>query len=230
MTITERTTVLVGAGILGVCGILAASIFTVTHSVNHTLLAYAAVADASKSQLPTVANAATAQVNALTPVINKAARVLEASEKLLNASTVTVSLTNHRLNDLCEPGPCGTLADLNRTLATGRGTMGQLEVSARDFNRHSNTFYDQEAQSSKQLQTAMTDVDKFITAPDLIDTVHQTDAAAMSIAGTTANVDAMTSDGKVWIHQRLYPTKKRGFVSAMEAVGDFLKHFEPPLF
>ncbi|HEY5054673.1 MAG TPA: hypothetical protein VII58_00845 [Acidobacteriaceae bacterium] len=66
---------------------------------------------------------------------------------------VAIDLTSHRLNDLC-PGaktadaalhPCGTLADLNRTLATFRGVGGEVEKAAIHENKNLTTLDTQEA-------------------------------------------------------------------------------------
>jgi hypothetical protein len=49
------------------------------------------------------------------------------------------------VNAPCVPAPCGTLADVNRTMATVRGTFGQIEFAALHEDRNLGTLDTQEA-------------------------------------------------------------------------------------
>jgi len=69
----------------------------------------------------------------------------------LNTSITKINNTLDAVNRPCEvPGqPCGSLADVNRTLATVRGTFGQIEVAARHENRNLTKLDSQEEQLFK---------------------------------------------------------------------------------
>jgi hypothetical protein len=45
----------------------------------------------------------------------------------------------------CVPGPCGTVADVGKTLNTVRGTFGQIEIAANHEDRNLGTLDSQEA-------------------------------------------------------------------------------------
>jgi hypothetical protein len=153
---------------------------------------------------------------------------LRSTEGKLNA---TIDLTSHRINDLCpDPKavdaaihPCGTLADADRTLATLRGSSGQLERSMLVFNQHEGDLFTQESAAYAELQKSVSDFDAAVTNPDLATMVH-------SGAAITTDAAAVTHDGRTWIHQKLFPTKKKGFVSGFEATGDVAKHWMPSIF
>jgi len=176
------------------------------------------------SHLQSAADAATGLLQAARPVVAN----LQTTETKLNA---TIDLTSHRLNDLCpDPKsinaaihPCGTLADTNRTLATARGTAGQLEYSMLVFNKHEGALFDQESATYSKFNATLTDADAFVTDPNL---------KGMFAHGNIvlANAEAVTTDGRTWVHQKLFPTKKKGFISGFEATGDVFMHWVPPLF
>lgn len=48
------------------------------------------------------------------------------------------------INETCTPGPCGTLADVAKTLNTFRGVGGQIEIAANHINRSQSTLDTQE--------------------------------------------------------------------------------------
>jgi hypothetical protein len=142
-----------------------------------------------------------------------------------------IDLMTHRLTDLCSaPQGCGLIPDASRTLNTTRGTLGQVEIAARSFDQHQSTFYTQEDALAARSQKTFADLDSFITNPDLTDTFHNVNITSLAFSHTAQNLDATTTDGKTWLHQKLFPTKKKGFLSAFEATGDAAKHWMPSLF
>lgn len=171
---------------------------------------------ATLGYVQTATDSATKLLDAATPVVAG----LKTTTAKLNAA---IDLTNHRLNDLCLPGPCGTLADTNRTLATLRGTSGQVEKSLVVFNKHEDDLFVQENSAFVAMHKSVTDFSNLVTNPDLFAVVGN----AKSITGDAAG---MTHDGRDWLHGKLYPTKKKGFVSGFEATGDVAKHWMPSLF
>ena len=176
------------------------------------------------SHVQSTSDAATGLLRAASPAVTK---LSDSAGKLGDA----VDLTSHRLNDLCPPAtavdaalhPCGTLADANRTLATFRGTTGQIERSLLVFNQHEADLFGQEQTAYAGMNKAVGDFDTLVGDPDLRATFHN----GATISG---NFATMTTDSRDWLHGKLYPTKRKGFISGFEATGDVLKHWEPPLF
>jgi len=160
-----------------------------------------------------------------------AANVLQAAVPVVASFKDTIDLTSHRLFDLCPlPGatdaaihPCGTLADFNRTLATLRGTSGQVEGALREFNKHEADLFTQENAAYTHMDTAVLNLNLLVADPDLKASIH-------NAAAITSDVAGITTDGRFWFHQKLFPTKKRGFISGFEATGDVAKHWMPSIF
>jgi hypothetical protein len=160
-----------------------------------------------------------------------ATSVLQAAVPVVASFKDTIDLTSHRLFDLCPlPGavdaaihPCGTLADFNRTLATLRGTSGQVEGALREFNKHEADLFTQESTAYTHMDTAVLNLNLLVSDPDLKASVH-------NAATITSDVAGITTDGRFWFHQKLFPTKKRGFISSFEATGDVAKHWMPSIF
>lgn len=74
-------------------------------------------------------------------VVKKAGPVLDG----LDADTVKLGNSIDLVNAPCVPGPCGTVADVGKTLNTVRGTFGQIEIAANHENRNLSTLDTQEA-------------------------------------------------------------------------------------
>lgn len=82
--------------------------------------------------------------------------------------------------------PCGTLADVNRTLATVRGTFGQIEVAARHENRQLGTLDRQERQLFADLHGTATQAQG--TLSTLAGTAQALTATANEATATTKAV------------------------------------------
>jgi hypothetical protein len=90
------------------------------------------------------------QVATVGPVVTKAGPVLEN----LNLDTAklgnSIDLVTGRVTALCPPKasdelhPCGTIADVGKTLNTVRGAVGQIEIAAIHENRNLTTLDTQE--------------------------------------------------------------------------------------
>lgn len=113
----------------------------------------------------------------------------------------TIALLNHP----CVPGPCGTIADIGRTLNTARGTMGQIEVAANHEDKNLNTLDQQETLLFQHtdnvvlgLSKTNSDLDDFVTSPNLSKTLNN----AQTI---TANFGTMSTDANNKFHSFLYP-------------------------
>jgi hypothetical protein len=85
------------------------------------------------------------------PALTKAGDALDAAKTaisaatpVLQASAAAINRTSDTLNRPCLPAPCGTLPDVNRTLATFRGTAGTLEAAGAHWDRNLGTLDTQE--------------------------------------------------------------------------------------
>jgi hypothetical protein len=182
-----------------------------------------AAASTALQGLPAVLSHFQTTSDAATGVLRSASPVVASFTGTAGKLNDTIDLTSHRLNDLCVPGPCGTLADTNRTLATLRGTSGQVEKSLLVFNKHEGDLFTQESTAYSSMTKSVTDFDALVSNSDLKANIHNS-------ATITGNFAAISTEGKDWIHLKLYPTKKKGFVSGFEATGDVMMHWVPPLF
>jgi hypothetical protein len=170
-------------------------------------------------------------VSTVGPVVKKVGPVLDNLASTETKLGDAVDLTSHHVNDLCPPAsavdaaihPCGSLADLNKTLATLRGTSGQVESALLVFNKHEADLFTQESTAYSHMDKSVLDFDALVSDPDLKATIR-------GGAATASNVAAITSDGRVWLHQQLFPTKKKGIADAFDAAGDRAKHWMPSIF
>jgi hypothetical protein len=81
------------------------------------------------------------QVAATGSAIKKSKSVLSN----LDDDTAKLGRSIDLVNAPCVPGPCGTVADLGKTLNTVRGTFGQIEFAAKHEDRNLTTLDAQEA-------------------------------------------------------------------------------------
>lgn len=132
----------------------------------------------------------------------------------LNAAIDSANSTLVAINRPC-PGPqdkvaaCGTLADLNRTLATVRGTFGVIEVAANHEDKQLATLDAQERQlfadihktieSSNTTLQAVTQTAQ--SAAKVLDTANATIADLQpveeAVASTAKHVDAVVADQNI---------------------------------
>ena len=132
--------------------------------------------------------------------------------------------TVSKLNADCVPGPCGTLADINKTLNTFRGTSGQIEVAANSFNDNQDKFYKQEDQLYDDTHAGLIKLTNLLDSKDLSDSLHH-------LSGMTASGDLMLVDAQWKEHQHLHPDKvKLTFWGALWAAAKYVHQFEPPIF
>jgi len=106
----------------------------------------------------------------------------------------TVSLVNAP----CVPGPCGTVENANKTLATVRGTFGQVEVAANNFDKNEDHFYTQEDQLYADSDASMKSLDALLSSPDLNATIRNSSTI-------TYNLGQTTGDFQNKFHTFLYP-------------------------
>ena len=167
------------------------------------------------SQTFTAADAAIVNVNTATSKIgaaftNAATSVSQAETDVRGVSTQLsgvasgLQYTVTLVNAPCAPGPCGTVADVNKTLATFRGTAGQIEIAANTFDKNESHFYSQEDQLYNDSDAAVNHLNSLLTSPDLSATIRNTSTI-------TYNLGETTGDFQTKFHSFLYPPACKGF-------------------
>jgi methyl-accepting chemotaxis protein len=177
-----------------------------------------------------------------------AQKTTEASTGLVQAATKTVNglgetqarlgtgieLLTHRLTDLCVTDgshPCGVLADVEKTLNTARGTMGQVEVAAHSFDQHQTVFYQQESSLAAKTESTVSDMDRFISSPDLTATLKNLNDTSAALASTTQHADRVAGDIQFEADKIAHPPKKKiGFWATVWAGAQVVHKVSPPLF
>lgn len=143
---------------------------------------------------------------------------IESSAQEVYSIAQNINKTLYTVNKNCDTAPCGTLADVARTLNTVRGTFGQIEVAAIHENNNLTTLDSQEAQLFTDTHSVLTgavpietglsktifDVDGFVTSPDLTGSIHNFNTI-------TYNFGQTTGDFQNKFHSFLYPPKCKGF-------------------
>lgn len=102
-----------------------------------------------------------------------------------------VNATLHEVNRPCagaslSPAPCGTLADVAKTLNTIRGTAGQVEIAARHENAQLDKLDAQETQLYADLHSTILNVQGLTTS--LTEASNQATAALHSANAAIENV------------------------------------------
>lgn len=127
---------------------------------------------------------------------------LKATEGSIND---LVTHTDRGLNAPCgEHRPCGTLPDVNRTLATLRGTSGRVEAGLLTLDKHSDEVFSQERLTYANMNRAVADLDAVIANPD--------------ITVAIANVKQMTGQGTAAMGERRCRDRSSAQVFHLEAV------------
>jgi hypothetical protein len=125
----------------------------------------------------------------------------------------TLSLVNHP----CVPGPCGTVADIGKTLNTFRGTAGEIEIAAHHEDNNLSTLDSQETKVFQDTDSALlqfssvetgltktnADLDALITDPNIA-------ATTKNLGTITYNLGQTTGDFQNKFHTFLYPPPCHG--------------------
>jgi hypothetical protein len=173
------------------------------------------------------ANAAIAHVNTATDQVGSsfttAAQSLTQTEADVRGLTtqfggVAVGLqkTVALVNAPCVPGPCGTVADISKTLNTGRLAIGEVEIAADDFNKNEARFYAQEDQLYTDADASIKQFDALLDSPDLATALH-------GGATTATNLGLMTGDAQTKFHAFLYPPPCVGWKCHIKTVYETVK-------
>lgn len=154
-----------------------------------------------------------------------------------------VKTITDKVNAPCPSGdytnvPCGTIADLNRTLNTARRTMGTVETAGVHYDQQLETVDQQELQLFGDLHSTIG------ALPALISQYRDTASSingwlkSKALEQSAENIRTMTESGAESmsdvhdeIHGFVHPSKKKmTFWTATEAAGDYVRHFMPSIF
>ena len=122
----------------------------------------------------------------------------------LNGVASGLQKTEALINAPCVPGPCGTVADIGKTLNTGRLAIGQFEIAANSFDKNQTRFYRQEDQLYGEADQAFNHFNILLTSPDLSGSIHNFNTISYNLGNTT-------TDFQTKFHDFLYPPPCKGF-------------------
>ena len=100
---------------------------------------------------------------------------IDATAPTITAATSFMQKLNvsaDKLNAPCPPDdsdklhPCGTIADVAKTLNTGRHTLGEVEISVHKFNSHEDDLFLQEKDTSAKANAAIDNFNALVSDKD----------------------------------------------------------------
>jgi hypothetical protein len=172
--------------------------------------------DASKADVDGIKS----DVDGLMPTVKGSVKQVGSAAANLGSIAGPAKAAFAIVNHPCVPGPCGTLADVAKTLNTARLTMGQVEVAANHEDRNLGTLDAQEAQlfsdtneDLQQLASTISSANKVIEDPATAEAQH-------NLALISGNVAGITKDVKVYSDKFVAPQPwwKKALVVGNESV------------
>ncbi len=155
------------------------------------------------SSVQSATDAAKTRINETGPTITAATKLVE-----------KLGVSADKVNAPCPPKdsdklhPCGTLADVAKTLNSGRGTLVVAEKGIYNFDGHEDELFTQEKA-----------------------TWLKTDVAVEAFGDSTKQLDGILKDGKEEADKLVHPAKKKlTFWGAVLATGQTIQKLSPPLF
>lgn len=153
--------------------------------------------------LGATAKSLTTTSNQLSTSISDASQAIVASANQLNGVAAGLQKTEALINAPCVPGPCGTVADIGKTLNTGRLAIGQFEIAANSFDKNQTNFYKQEDQLYTDTDQAFNHFNTLLTSSDLSGSIHNFNTISYNLSNTT-------TDFQTKFHDFLYPPPCKG--------------------
>lgn len=108
------------------------------------------------------------------------------------------------VNAPCIPGPCGTVADVAKTLNTSRLTLGQVEIAVNSFDKNQTRFYQQEDRLYADADQSFNHFNTLLTSSDLTGSIHNLNTISYNLGETT-------TDFQTKFHGFLYPPPCKGW-------------------
>lgn len=164
--------------------------------------------------------------------LNIELRNLAVATASANATIDNVNAAMKTINQPCgDDKPCGTLADVAKTLNTVRGTFGQIEVAANHEDRNLTTLDVQEATLFADTHSTFADADALMVSPDVAAMFRNANATSASLADSMKQTDAMLADARAEVDKLAHPpVKKLGFWGSVWVAAKVVHRFEPPIF
>lgn len=129
---------------------------------------------------------ATATLKTLQATGRQASKTLQAVKPVLDRTATALDGVNRPCNVAGKP--CGTLADVNRTLATVRGTFGQIETAARHETRNLDEFDEQERRVYDDIHQTTANLNSLIASPDIARFLKSSADTSMEVAAIAKDV------------------------------------------
>lgn len=162
--------------------------------------------DGTLSSLDETAKSLTATSNQLASSLSDTSKAIVSSSNQLNSVLAKITAPcqpeKGHVYSVGEDKPCGTLADLARTLNTFRGFAGTLEFAGRHFDKSLSTYDQQEKNISDQTIAMLGNVNTTIAYMKWTMEQHQQlldnlQRLAGNTADTMSNVKDITGDLRV---------------------------------
>lgn len=163
-------------------------------------------ADNTLTALDTTANSLTTTSKQMTASLAETSRAIVDLSNQLNTvlSKIMAPCTpvKEHIYAVDEDKPCGTLADLARTLHTIRGFAGTLEFAGKHLDKSLTTYDEQEAEISKNTNGVLSNLSSTIDFAHFLMSSHQSlldnlQRLAGNSADTMGNVKDITADIRV---------------------------------
>lgn len=152
-----------------------------------TSAAVKSAADDERALAQSAANA----VNDLDAAISNVSVTTQAATRTL-ASANAVLIT---VNRSCGGGhPCGTLADVAKTLNTVRGTFGEIEIAAHHEDANLTALDAQELQLFADTHATLTGASDLLASSDITGALSSIRSSSASIADASEQADAVLVD------------------------------------
>lgn len=159
----------------------------------------------------TTGNSLNSTINGAIPLENKINYILDrVAAPCVPIKGLILSITDNK--------NCGTLANVDRTLQTLRGTIGTIEVAGLNFDKHQGQLYSQEKQIfddtdtlikgfvpiQNKIDKTIFDTDNLITSSDITGTIHHFNIVSGNLADSS-------TDFQNKFHAFLFPPPCEGF-------------------
>jgi len=162
------------------------------------------------------------------PQISETMRRLNGTIAHLDETAAGLDTTVAKINAPCAPGPCGTLADVAKTLNTFRGTAGRLEIAADHEDKRLTLLDDQEQQLADdthadlaKLGGALDGIQELASNKDLQGTLAH-------VNGTMTALDGMAAETQAAWHEFLHPKWPKRVAGAVTTWGGAVAKFFVP--
>ena len=171
-------------------------------------------------------------------VLQSASGTLHGIDATVSSANLAIVEVEHSANKTlqlvnkpCVPGPCGTLADINKTLNTARGTMGQIEIAANHEDKNLSNLDNQEQTLFADTHKTLTDADSLVASPYLLASMHNLDTTSAGLADGAKQADGILLDLKFEADKLTHPpARKVGFWASMFAAGRVVQQLMPSIF